>query len=304
MCRKFRIIIIEEIFWPQLIHNRLSEISKRSYCAKILFFGEYTIVDGGDALSIPFEQLSAHWTSHFSSTNLLEFFNFLMTLHFLDHNAIAHAIENNLRFTSKIPIGYGLGSSGALSAAAYDLFGVEKQSNNLGQLQSELSQIESFFHGKSSGLDPLTIFLNKIILVRNRQPIVSDIVLSDKPFFLFDSNQSRNTSRLIKIYNEKKRSEKGFIHALEQLDQLNKQAISALLDSKDVSHIFQKISQLQLLHFKEMIPDHIHTVWNEGLMSGNYSMKLSGAGGGGYFLLYRSNENGLSSLDSALVKKV
>ena len=55
-----------------------------------------------------------------------------------------------------IPTGYGLGSSGAVSAAVYDLFfpGVAKLT--LEQQKEDLAAIESFFHGKSSGVDALT----------------------------------------------------------------------------------------------------------------------------------------------------
>ncbi|NJL74492.1 MAG: hypothetical protein HC892_05065 [Saprospiraceae bacterium] len=36
------------------------------------------------------------------------------------------AIEAGLYFESSIPIGYGVGSSGALTAALYDTFGLER----------------------------------------------------------------------------------------------------------------------------------------------------------------------------------
>jgi mevalonate kinase len=67
---------------------------------------------------------------------------------------------------------------------------------------------------------------------------------------------------------------------------LNNEIIQAYIH-KDVEIAKAKIKQLSLLqyeNFKEMIPTPIATIWKEGLDSGAYSIKLCGAGGGGYFM--------------------
>ena len=44
------------------------------------------------------------------------------------------------------------------------------------------------------------------------------------------------------------------------------------------------LSNVVLKHFKPMIPQKIQGVWESGLESGQYYLKLCGSGGGGYFL--------------------
>jgi mevalonate kinase len=47
---------------------------------------------------------------------------------------------------------------------------------------------------------------------------------------------------------------------------------------------FGKISELQYIHLKKMIPIEFHVLWEEGLKSKDYYLKLCGSGGGGYIL--------------------
>src|SRR5690606_29823162 len=80
-------------------------------------------------------------------------------------------IDRGMYFDSSIPQGYGVGSSGALVAAIYDKYANNKITvlenltrEKLLQLKAVFSQMESFFHGKSSGLDPLNSYLSLPIL--------------------------------------------------------------------------------------------------------------------------------------------
>ena len=84
-----------------------------------------------------------------------------------DIEKLKSAIEAGLYFDSSIPQGYGVGSSGALVAAIYDKYASDKITilENLTReklliLKSIFSKMESFFHGKSSGLDPLNSYLS------------------------------------------------------------------------------------------------------------------------------------------------
>ena len=76
-------------------------------------------------------------------------------------------VNHGMFFDSSIPQGYGVGSSGALVAAIYDKYAQNKITvlenltrEKLLQLKSIFSEMESFFHGKSSGLDPLNSYLS------------------------------------------------------------------------------------------------------------------------------------------------
>ena len=81
-------------------------------------------------------------------------------------------------FDSSIPQGYGVGSSGALVAAIYDEYASDKITvlenltrDKLLQLKTIFSEMESFFHGKSSGLDPLNSYLSIPILINSKDNI-------------------------------------------------------------------------------------------------------------------------------------
>jgi len=97
----------------------------------------------------------------------------------------------SLYFDSSIPQGYGVGSSGALVAAIYDTYAIDKieatetlTRDKLLRLKEIFSLMESFFHGKSSGLDPLNSYLSIPILmilednykaIQNSLNIIQDI---------------------------------------------------------------------------------------------------------------------------------
>ena len=49
---------------------------------------------------------------------------------------------------------------------------------------------------------------------------------------------------------------------------------------------FQGISEVQYELFNRMIHPSINKIWNDGLKSGDYYIKILGAGGGGYYLGY------------------
>lgn len=261
----------------------------QSFGSKVLLFGEYTIISGGIALSIPFHQFHGQWIKGQKTSNLLSFFKYLKTISFYNTRLIDKAIEEKWIFDSNIPMGYGVGSSGAVCAAAYHVFANEK-TDNLLKLKEQLAQTESFFHGNSSGLDPLTIYLNEPILIENQK---MSLVKELKPLnnlYLLDSNKTRNTKSLVEYFFKKIKNNPSLNQALRDLDKANKKAILSLFDGSDENFkkAFKQISLIQFQFFKKMIPDDISSIWEQGLLDNNYYVKLSGAGGGGYFLVHGS----------------
>ena len=47
---------------------------------------------------------------------------------------------------------------------------------------------------------------------------------------------------------------------------------------------FKLLSEFQFEHFTPMIPKLYRKVWQEGIDGGDYSLKLCGAGGGGFLM--------------------
>ncbi|MBT8190538.1 MAG: hypothetical protein KJO29_08920, partial [Bacteroidia bacterium] len=86
----------------------------------------------------------------------------------------------------------------------------------------------------------------------------------------------------------------GFKTMLSVLNKYNHALISAIINKENVSAWMNKISWLQLEYFSEMIPNDLVSTWHYGLESDQYYMKLSGAGGGGFFLLFNNSLDALS----------
>ncbi len=283
------------------------------FYSKILLFGEYGIIKDSKGLSIPYNfykgalKIDTHRTvgTHKSNECLKRFSEYLSTLQkeqpelvSFDNEALRADIEKGLYFDSSIPQGYGVGSSGALVAAIYDKYASDKITvlenltrNKLLQLKGIFAEMESFFHGKSSGLDPLNSYLSLPILINsqdNIEPagIPSQTENSKGAVFLLDSGTTGETAPMVHIFMENMKQE-GFRNMLK--DQFVKHTDACVEDflQGDVKSLFGNIKQLSkvvLDNFKPMIPKEFHTLWKKGIETNAYYLKLCGSGGGGYML--------------------
>src|SRR5690606_10028878 len=136
-----------------------------------------------------------------------------------DMEAMENDIANGMYFDSSIPQGYGIGSSGALVAAIYDRYAKDKITvlenltrEKLLQLKKIFGKMESFFHGKSSGLDPLNSYLSLPILINSQDNIESTSIPSQNTnrkgaVFLLDSGMTGETAPMVQIFMEKMKQE-------------------------------------------------------------------------------------------------
>lgn len=269
--------------------------------SKLLLFGEYTIIKGSKALAMPYMKYRGNWAyGEEDAMQLNEVAAYLAALKAkkelkcdLDITAFQAAIDRGLHFKSNIPTGYGLGSSGALTAAIYQVFCDNKNEidGDLQQLKSVLGQIENFFHGSSSGIDPLVCYLNSPILYHNATHLERiKLPVFDKKesykLFLFDTKKARNTETLVNAFVEKCK-DKAYLNKLENnLIPLNNQAIDLYLkkDMNGLFSVFDQISHFQKEHFTEMMLTEYDALWEEGLKSKEFKLKICGAGGGGFIL--------------------
>jgi mevalonate kinase len=201
-------------------------------------------------------------------------------------------------FDSSIPQGYGVGSSGALVAAIYDKYAQNKITvlenltrEKLLTLKAIFSAMESFFHGKSSGLDPLNSYLSIPILINSQDNIEATGIPSQKSegknaVFLLDSGIIGETAPMVSIFMENMKQE-GFRNMLK--DQFIKHTDACVDDflNGDIKSLFKNTKQLSkvvLSNFKPMIPQQFHELWEKGIKTNAYYLKLCGSGGGGYIL--------------------
>jgi len=279
------------------------------FYAKILLFGEYGIIKDSKGLAIPYNsyqgalKVADNTTDITKNSNqkLLDFYNYLLHLKSEDVqlrlDEFKADINKGMFFDSSIPQGYGVGSSGALVAAIYDKYANNKITvlenltrDKLLKLKTTFSQMESFFHGKSSGLDPLNSYLSIPILINSKDHIEATGIPSQKQgkgaVFLLDSEMIGETQPMVKIFMNKMKNE-GF---RKMIDQDFARYTDACIDdflqgnAKALFGNVKKLSKVVLKHFKPMIPQTFHQLWKDGIETNDYYLKLCGSGGGGYIL--------------------
>jgi mevalonate kinase len=216
----------------------------------------------------------------------------------LDLDAFSNDINDNIFLLSNIPEGYGLGSSGAVVAAIYDKYAIKPEHihslPDLNLIRSLLSQMENFFHSKSSGLDPLISLIQQPIHLKEggEVNIVEEKILIDNYYTvdLFDTNISRHTSTIVGKFN-KRMTEKEFKGNIENIYlKLVSDCIRYWVNFKydELKESLLNLSEFQLKHFDFSIPDIIREKWQKGLNTGKEIYKLCGAGGGGFMIRFLS----------------
>ncbi len=267
----------------------------RKYPAKILLFGEYGVLFGGAALAIPYGRYCGCWCKKTGSVqSLLKFFSYLKQispdlLATFDTSKLDHLEDTNTSFTSDIPIGQGLGSSAALSAAVYQF--AQKHSDSLEDARHDLALIEGYFHGRSSGIDALVSYCDKPIQRR-----VSGTLQSvDLPkvhhthLFLWHTGIARSTEPLVKWFHESNKDEH-FRRQMVVQAQLSSQVIEHFLSGRSYLSTVHQIGEIQWQFMSHLIPMSIRSAWQE-LRSEDIAVKLCGAGGGGCVLLFTPEED-------------
>lgn len=269
--------------------------------SKLLLFGEHIINKGAKGLAMPtalYSGFLAYDKAHTPQTqqsnlSLKKIADFIIQNEAIernyDCNLFLEELEDGLFFDSNIPQGYGLGSSGAVVAALYYRYRKNKSKLTIQQIKEELAALESVFHGKSSGLDPIVAYLQQSVLLENGtinkifsyQPKGKKITL-----FLINTGIARQTAPWVQLFLEKYQN----ATFQKQIDNIINPANNACIDSflaADYASFYTAIkilSQAQLELLPEFIPAAYHTVWKDGLKNNNYLLKLCGAGGGGFII--------------------
>ena len=283
------------------------------FYSKILLFGEYGIIQDSKGLSIPYNFYNGALKNDGNSSesaiksneSLKKFVVYLEQLQTeqpelvtFDLTTLQNDVNNGMYFDSSIPQGYGVGSSGALVAAIYDKYATNKITvlenltrEKLLQLKAIFSNMESFFHGKSSGLDPLNSYLSLPILINSKDNIEAAGIPSQSTtgkgaVFLLDSGIAGETAPMVNIFMENLKDQ-GFRNMLKsQFIKYTDSCVENFLQG-DIKSLFKntkELSKVVLNNFKPMIPEQFHQIWQNGIETNDYYLKLCGSGGGGYIL--------------------
>jgi mevalonate kinase len=277
-----------------------------SFPAKLLLFGEYTVLSGSQALAVPLSRWSGRWEKGIASSAspLIQYATWLGQEGFISEGQfeiIKTDVLQGWQFDADIPVGYGVGSSGAFVAAWFDKY-ISHAVQGLRESASVMARMESFFHGTSSGMDPLVSF--------TRQAIVKDDegqfhAVQDPGWpegwriFLLDSGLQRNTGALVSGYRSmvqdedfRRNVERSLIPMVDHAIHLYLSGTSAMLEE-----CVSMISQFQRIHFTPMIPDSVAHAWDELSASPGVYVKLCGAGGGGFYLVLSAQDADLSGFN-------
>jgi mevalonate kinase len=283
------------------------------FYSKILLFGEYGIIQDSKGLSIPYnfyngalkKEENPSEIAIKSNESLKRFVTYLEQLQAeqpelvtFNLTVLKQDVNSGMYFDSSIPQGYGVGSSGALVAAIYDKYANDKITvlenltrEKLVQLKTIFSQMESFFHGKSSGLDPLNSYLSIPILINSKDNIEATGIPTQSTqgkgaVFLLDSGIVGETAPMVSIFMENLK-DNGFRTMLKsQFIKYTDACVENFLrgDVKSLLENTKQLSKVVLNNFKPMIPEQFHQIWQKGIDTNDYYLKLCGSGGGGYIL--------------------
>ena len=280
------------------------------FYSKILLFGEYGIIKNSKGLSIPYNFYKgglktgdlSNKTISKSNEILSQFREYLKKIDpkivSFNFSTMDDDLSNGMYFDSTIPQGYGVGSSGALVAAFYDRYGKNKitvlenlTKDKILTLKDVFSKMESYFHGKSSGLDPLNSYLSLPILIRSKTSIETTGIPTQSQngkgaVFLLDSGESSKTAPMVDIFLKSMKNKDYSKFFREEFIKITDSCVDNFVEGNFKSLILdiKKLSEIVLKNFKPMIPENFHKIWKKGIDTNDYFLKLCGSGGGGYIL--------------------
>ena len=284
---------------------------KDRYYSKVILFGEYSMIFDSTALMVPLKKFSAQWrfATHLeasggtaSNASLHRFADYLSTLEstkdIIDIQRLQHDLNLGLFLSSDVPSGYGLGSSGTLVAAVYDGYAKQK-TDDLLHLKTLFGQMESHFHGSSSGIDPLQCYLGKPFKITPEgvRILSDDFLKKDIHICLIDTKIKSNTKPLVEHFKVQRENPDFLSRFQEDYLPNVKTCIEAMI-SVDKELFFKSLKQLaqgQLQFLRPMITENTLDLFTTDF-GFNFGVKISGSGGGGYVLGFSDDMEKASDL--------
>lgn len=287
-----------------------------SFPAKLLLFGEYSVLAGSDACAFPLDRFSGRLvmadvkerssgtllSSNLSLKQLQAYLtepsNQFTVANYLDLERLTSDIGSGLAFDSDIPQNYGAGSSGALVAALYHTYRKDGADTDIQTIRTHLAFIESAFHATSSGTDPLVSYLNKPVFIRSGQIFSPDLSLEEigrhLSIELIDSGKPGVTKAGVAGFQSGSLRDPspGNLFEEEYIPLIN--SIVEDIFTGRFPGLFNKIlkiSEMQLRLFPDLFTPEMPLAARKGIDSGEYAIKLCGSGGGGFYLKFQARQS-------------
>lgn len=271
---------------------------RERYYSKVILFGEYSMIFDATALMIPLTKFSAQWRfapslslqgATASNASLQRFAEYLSTLDIkdlFDLQRFNQELRYNLFLDSNVPSDYGLGSSGTLVAAVYDAYAKQKTEDGL-KLKEIFGKMESYFHGSSSGIDPLQCYLGQPFKITpNGVEQLSDGFLKkDIHICLIDTKIKSNTKPLVNHFKQQRENPEFLSRFQTEYLPNVKSCIDTMIavDTELFFHSLKQLTKGQLEFLRPMITDNTMDLFTSDY-DFHFGVKISGSGGGGYVL--------------------
>jgi mevalonate kinase len=284
---------------------------------KLLLFGEHAVVHGFPALGLTLPLSTRVWLSHPGDTAAEP----SMPPSTPDHT---HCIESLVpylgktaqalwqrhawaaRIQSNVPVGRGLGSSSALTGAVARAFAqgtLPSVSRRI--LRHMAHQAEQKYHGHPSGVDTALALGSGLLAVTPRKNSLPDLrACSTSPFALVVGTLPRdtNTHDLVqRVRDQVKAHSKRTLGMLTRLGQLAmippvlRDAGAVLGERANEAHA--------LLQALELSTPALDQSLLAGRSAGAHGGKLSGAGGGGAFVLFCRDRDTACTVSTAITER-
>lgn len=281
------------------------------YYSKVILFGEYSMIFDATALMIPLKRFSAQWqfpqsrnrtASLTSNQSLKRFCQYLSEkeelTNLFDLQVLRRDLDDGLFLASNVPSGYGLGSSGTLVAAVYDRYAIQKTDDYL-QLKTLFGQMESHFHGSSSGIDPLQCYLGKPFKITpNGVELLSDEFLKkDIHICLIDIKIKSNTKPLVNHFKTQRENPEFLSRFQAEYVPCVTSCIDSMIEGNKEMFFnsLKRLTKGQLEFLRPMITNNTLNLFTADY-DFNFGVKISGSGGGGYVLGFTDDVEQASKL--------
>jgi len=153
--------------------------------------------------------------------------------------------------------------------------------------------MESYFHGQSSGIDPLCIFYDQPMVVHGKGKILPWLTHGQSDagirMFLLDTGRMSRTGDHVRGFGNKLMKPELMADFNNQYMPLLDQIVDRFIQGNHTFDQLLRLSVFQSELFQNMIPEDYYGVWQYGLQQRSYACKLCGSGGGGYILGFTEN---------------
>ena len=215
--------------------------------AKVILAGEHSVVYGKPALVTALDKMLNFSLSENQFFNQKDDRNIRKIVELIEKNVINYLKENKIlhqkkkyffKINSEIPIGFGLGSSAALSVAATACFLKFFTGKNFPKdiVNNLAYKSEAFFHQNPSGVDNTASCFGGLIYYRKEFEFLKNIsflnfkIPKEFSLFLIDSGKpEENTKTMVKIVTKKYKKNISFIeNVLFDMEKTTKKMVLAI----------------------------------------------------------------------------